>query len=127
MAHSDITQWMALLLIIAMPFMVATYRKLEALAMILTELGVGVATTPSRVALHRLFARALPTASLVAMLLLISALSSIILPPLHLFVAVLVLVLMLALALWPRVVRWHSQLQVALRETIAQQADDPKH
>lgn len=138
-AHSDITQWMALLppdwhstvfwaalLIIAMPFMVATYRKLEALAMILTELGVGVATTPSRVALHRLFARALPTASLVAMLLLISALSSIILPPLHLFVAVLVLVLMLALALWPRVVRWHSQLQVALRETIAQQADDPK-
>ena len=139
-AHTDVTQWLAVLplewrstvfwaaaLVLAMPFMVATYRKLEALAMILTELGVGVATTPSRVALHRLFARALPTASLVAMLLLISALSSIILPPLHLFMAVLVLVLLLALALWPRVVRWHSQLQVALRETIAQPADTPKN
>ncbi|MEO6697960.1 MAG: cation:proton antiporter [Paraperlucidibaca sp.] len=138
--HTDITEWLAILplewrstvfwaatLILAMPFMVATYRKLEALAMILTELGAGVATTPSRVVLHRLFARALPSASLVAMLLLISALSSIILPPLHLFVAVLVLVLLLALALWPRVVRWHSQLQVALRDTIAQQADDPHH
>ena len=137
-AHTDLTEWLAVLpqewrstvfwaatLVLAMPFMVAAYRKLEALAMILTELGAGVATTPARVTLYRLFARALPTAALVAMLLLISALSSIILPPLHLFVAVLVLVLLLALALWPRVVRWHSQLQVALRETIAQQADDP--
>jgi CPA2 family monovalent cation:H+ antiporter-2 len=137
-AHTDLTEWLAVLpqewrstvfwaatLVLAMPFMVAAYRKLEALAMILTELGAGVATTPARVTLYRLFARALPTAALVAMLLLISALSSIILPPLHLFVAVLVLVLLLALALWPRVVRWHSQLQVALRETIVQQADDP--
>lgn len=137
-AHTDLTEWLAVLpqawrstvfwaatLVLAMPFMVAAYRKLEALAMILTELGAGVATTPARVTLYRLFARALPTAALVAMLLLISALSSIILPPLHLFFAVLVLVLLLALALWPRVVRWHSQLQVALRETIAQQADDP--
>lgn len=137
-AHTDLTEWLAVLpqerrstvfwaaaLVLAMPFMVAAYRKLEALAMILTELGEGVATTPARVTLYRLFARALPTAALVAMLLLISALSSIILPPLHLFVAELVLALLLALALWPRVVRWHSQLQVALRETIAQQADDP--
>ncbi|PQA28715.1 hypothetical protein, partial [Amnimonas aquatica] len=76
------------------------------------------ATSPARHALRSLFARALPAAALVIMLLLVSALSSSILPPLHLFVAVLTLVVLLALAVWPRVVRWHSQLQIALRDAL---------
>lgn len=115
-------------LVLALPFMVAAYRKLEALGLILAELGAGIATTTAKLALHRLFAKALPTVSLIAMLLLISALSSIILPPLHLFLTTLLLTMILAIAVWPRVVRWHSQLQVALRDTIeAKQPNNINH
>jgi CPA2 family monovalent cation:H+ antiporter-2 len=38
-----------------------------------------------------------------------------------LFVAVLVLAMLLALTVWPAVVRWHSQVQIALRETLAEE------
>ena len=34
---------------------------------------------------------------------------------------VLVLALLLALTVWPAVVRWHSQVQIALRETLAEE------
>lgn len=114
-----VTAFWGMTLVVALPFMVAAYRKLEALALILVELSVGgPATSPARHALRSLFARALPAAALVVMLLLVSVLSSSILPPLHLFVAVLTLVVLLALAVWPRVVRWHSQLQIALRDAL---------
>lgn len=137
--HSDINTWLlylplawrttvfwALTLVVALPFMVATYRKLEALGLILVELSGGIAdvsTSRYNLALRRLYARALPVVSLLAMLLLISAISSIILPPLHLFVAVISLIAVLALLVWRSVVRWHSQVQIALRETLDQKAD----
>lgn len=122
------TAFWTLTLVAALPFMVAAYRKLEALAMILAELSAGgPATTPQGVHLRRLFSRALPTLSLLAMLFLISALGSVILPPFHLFVAVLALVVLLALAVWPRVVRWHSQVQIALRETFAKDKGGDVH
>lgn len=109
----------ALSLVLALPFMVAVYRKLEALGLILVELGAGgPAGSRQSLALRQLLARALPVTSLLAMLLLISALSATLLPPTHLFIVVLSLVVLLALAVWPAVVRWHSQVQIALRETL---------
>jgi len=141
--HSDLNTWLlglapewratvfwALTLIAALPFMVAAYRKLEALGLILVELSAGVAASGSSrysLALRRLYARALPVVALIAMLLLISVLGSVILPPLHLFVAVLSLVVLLALSLWPRVVRWHSQVQIALREVLEQGGGGEAH
>ncbi len=124
------TVFWALTLVAALPFMVATYRKLEALGLILVELSAGVAESGSgryTLSLRRLYARALPVLSLLAMLLLISLLSSIILPPLHLFVAVISLVVLLALLVWPSVVRWHSLVQIALRKTLDQEADGEGH
>lgn len=113
------TVFWALSLVLALPFMVAVYRKLEALGLILVELGAGgPAGSRQSLALRQLMARALPVASLLAMLLLISALSATLLPPMHLFIVVLSLVVLLALAVWPAVVRWHSQVQIALRETL---------
>ncbi len=141
--HSDINTWLldlplawrstvfwALTLVLVLPFGVAAYRKLEALGLILVELSAGVASSGSSrysLTLRRLYARALPVVSLLAMVLLISGLSSIILPPLHLFVAVISLIVLLALLVWPKVVRWHSQVQIALRETLDQQADGEGH
>lgn len=114
-----LTVFWAMTLVVALPFMVATYRKLEALAMILVEMGAGgPALTPASHRLRRLFSRALPTAAMLAMLLVVSGLSAMILPPLHLFVGLLVGIVLLAVSVWPAVVRWHSQVQIALRETL---------
>lgn len=114
------TAFWAIALVLSLPFIVATYRKLEALGLILAELSVGgVVQGAFNQSLQRLFSRALPAASLLAMLLLISALSSSILPPMHLFIVVLSLTVLLALGVWRSVVRWHSQVQIALRETLA--------
>lgn len=114
-----LTAFWGMTLVVALPFMVATYRKLEALALILVEMGAGgPALTPASVRLRRLFSRALPTAALLAMLLLVSALSAMILPPLHLFGALLIGIVLLAVSVWPAVVRWHSLVQIALRETL---------
>jgi CPA2 family monovalent cation:H+ antiporter-2 len=52
------------------------------------------------------------------MLLLVSALSASILPPIHLLISVVVLTAILAISLWGYFVRWHSRLQVTLRETL---------
>lgn len=113
------TVFWAACLLLALPFLVAAYRKLEALGLMLAEVSVkpeaaGQYTMPVR----RLIASALPVISLLAMLLLVSALSASILPPLHLLVIVVSLTVLLALALWGYFVRWHSRLQIALKETL---------
>lgn len=115
----------AVTLLVALPFLVASYRKLEALGMLLAEMSVsaevaGKYTAPVR----RLFATLLPVGSLIVMLLLVSALSSSILPPWHLLVLVLTLVIALAIALWGYFVRFHSRLQIALKETLDAPPDE---
>lgn len=117
------TAYWLISLVLSVPFMVAAYRKLEALSLILAELTVGgPAASQQSFRLRQLLARVLPVLALIAMLMLIAGLSSILLPPLHLLVAVLALALLLALTVWPAVVRWHSQVQIALRDTLA---DEP--
>ena len=73
---------------LALPFLIATYRKLKALGMLLAELGVpesraGRHTPKVRAVLAEMF----PVLSLLLMFLLISALSSSLLPPVELLVA----------------------------------------
>ncbi len=138
--HTEISLWMddlrpewrasifwAACLMLALPFLVAAYRKLEALGLILAEMSVkpeaaGQYTTRVR----GLIASTLPVISLLGMLLLVSALSASILPPFHLLVIVVTLAVLLALALWSYFVRWHSRLQIALRETL-EQSEDKTH
>ena len=112
-------------LLLALPFLVAAYRKLEALGMILAEMSVKAEAAgqyTSRV--RKIIASTLPVVSLLAMLLLISALSTSILPPFYLMVIVVTLAVLLALALWRYFVRYHSRLQIALRETLEQPPDE---
>jgi CPA2 family monovalent cation:H+ antiporter-2 len=115
-------------LIVSLPFLVAAYRKLEALGLMLAEVSVkpeaaGQYTSQVR----RVIASTLPVVSLLGMLLLVSALSASILPPIHLFVIVVSLTGILAATLWGYFVRWHSRLQIALRETLEQSPDHHEH
>jgi CPA2 family monovalent cation:H+ antiporter-2 len=124
----QITAFWALTLLVALPFLVAAYRKLEALGMLLAEMSVspekaGRLTVPVR----KLFATLLPVTSLILMMLLVSALSASILPPFHLLVLVVVLAVGLASLLWNYFVRWHSRLQIALKETLESRPDDQAH
>lgn len=124
----QITAFWALTLLVALPFLVAAYRKLEALGMLLAEMSV----SPEKagrltVLVRKLFATLLPVTSLILMMLLVSALSASILPPFHLLVLVVVLAVGLASLLWNYFVRWHSRLQIALKETLESRPDDQAH
>lgn len=138
--HTELQLWMldlapdwrasvfwAICLVLALPFLVAAYRKLQALGLMLAEVSVkpaaaGRFTAPVR----RVVATGLPVVSLITMLLLIAVLSASILPPWHLLVIVVTLATLLAAALWRFFVRWHSRLQIALRETLEDTEDKPR-
>lgn len=127
-ASWQITAFWALTLLVALPFLVAAYRKLEALGMLLAEMSVNPAKAGKyTVPVRKLFATLLPVSSLMLMLLLVSALSASILPPFHLLVLVVVLAVILASLLWNYFVRWHSRLQIALKETLESKPDDHAH
>jgi len=111
-------------LIVSLPFLVAAYRKLGALSLLLAELGVkpelaGQYTDRAR----RVVAEIIPIAALVVIMLLIAALSASILPPAELLVLVLSLAAGLVALLWRWFVKLHARLQIALRETLADERE----
>jgi CPA2 family monovalent cation:H+ antiporter-2 len=120
------TLW-TICLMLALPFLVAAYRKLQALGLLLAELGVKAnAAGRYTILLRRVLATALPVLSLAAMLLLISLFSGNILPPWQQLVGALTLATLIASTLWNFFVRWHSRLQIALRETLEEPDDKPR-
>jgi CPA2 family monovalent cation:H+ antiporter-2 len=103
-------------LVLSLPFLIAAYRKLKALAMMLAEAGVHAGRYTDGV--RRVVSEIIPAASIAAMLLLVSALSSSILPPAELLVAVLAMGALILVLLWRTLVKLHSRLQIALLETL---------
>ncbi len=103
-------------LVLSLPFLIAAYRKLKALSMMLAEVGVHAGRHTDKA--RRIVAEIIPAASTAAMLLLISALSSSILPPAELLVAVLAMGGLILVLLWRTLVKLHSRLQIALLETL---------
>ncbi len=103
-------------LVLSLAFLIAAYRKLKALAMMLAEVAVRAGRHTERV--QRIVAEVLPAVSIGAMLLLVSALSSSILPPAELLIAVLAMGALILALLWRTLVKLHSRLQIALVETL---------
>jgi CPA2 family monovalent cation:H+ antiporter-2 len=111
-------------LIISLPFLIATYRKLKALSLLLAELGVrpDVAGRYTK-GLRRSIAEVIPILSIAGILLLIGVLSVKILPPAQLLIVVFAVAAVLAALLWKPFVRLHSRLQIALFETLDEEPD----
>jgi CPA2 family monovalent cation:H+ antiporter-2 len=114
----DTAVWCSALLI-SLPFLIAAYRKLKALSMLLAELGVkrdfaGNHTEQVR----RIVAEIIPAAAIASILVLIALLSSSILPPTGLLILALVAAAALVALLWERFIKLHSRLQIALIETL---------
>lgn len=111
-------------LMVSLPFLIAAYRKLKALSLLLAELGTsGESSVNPKV--QRLISEVIPALSVVAMLLFVSALSASILPPANLLVVVICVVAGLAALLWRWFIRLHARLQVALMDTLSAQGPGP--
>ena len=106
-------------LLLSLPFLIAAYRKIKALSMLLAEMSVnperaGQYTMPVR----KMISEVIPIVSVLIILLLVSVLSASILPPTKWLWLVVLLFALLVPLLWSRFVKLHSRLQIALMETL---------
>ncbi|MBV4489175.1 cation:proton antiporter [Pseudomonas oryzicola] len=120
---SDASQQKALIwgaaLLLSLPFLIAAYRKLKALSMLLAEMGV----KPEMAGRHtqrvrRVVAEVIPLMSLLVIFLLLSALSASILPTSELLLVIAVVAAVIVALLWRWFIRVHTRMQIALLETL---------
>ncbi|MDF9754328.1 CPA2 family monovalent cation:H+ antiporter-2 [Pseudomonas sp. TE6288] len=125
---SDAGQQKALIwgaaLLLSLPFLIAAYRKLKALSMLLAEMGV----KPEMAGRHtqrvrRVIAEVIPLLSLLVIFLLLSALSASILPTSELLLIIAVVAAVVVALLWRWLIRVHTRMQVALLETLENSRD----
>ena len=125
---TDVSQQKALIwgaaLLLSLPFLIAAYRKLKALSMLLAEMGV----KPEMAGRHtqrvrRVVAEVIPLLSLLVIFLLLSALSASILPTSELLLVIAVVAAVVVSLLWRWFVRVHSRMQIALLETLENSRD----
>jgi CPA2 family monovalent cation:H+ antiporter-2 len=112
----DALAWSAALLV-SLPFLIAAYRKLKALAMLLAEMLVR-AQTRSGVHARRAMEELIPLAGVTAILGLICAISASILPPWEWLAVILLCAAGVTAVLWTWFVRLHTRLQLALFDTM---------
>jgi len=115
-------------LLLSLPFLIAAYRKLKALSMLLAEMSV----TPEMAGRHtqrvrRVIAELIPILSLLVIFLLLAALSASILPTNKLLLLIAVVTAAVAAVLWRWFIRVHTRMQVALLETLDNHKDTPEH
>jgi CPA2 family monovalent cation:H+ antiporter-2 len=115
-------------LMLSLPFLIAAYRKLKALSMLLAEMGV----KPEMAGRHtqrvrRVIAEVIPILSLLVIFLLLAALSASILPTNKLLVLIAVVAAAVAALLWRWFIRVHTRMQVALLETLDNHKESSGH
>lgn len=115
-------------LLVSLPFLIAAYRKLKALSMLLAEMSV----KPEMAGRHtqrvrRVIAELIPLLSLLVIFLLLAALSASILPTNKLLVLIAVVTAAVAAVLWRWFIRVHTRMQVALLETLDNHKDTAEH
>ncbi|MES2867952.1 MAG: cation:proton antiporter [Pseudomonadota bacterium] len=115
-------------LLLSLPFLIAAYRKLKALSMLLAEMGV----KPEMAGRHtqrvrRVIAEVIPILSLLVIFLLLAALSASILPTNELLMVIAVVAAVVAAVLWRWFIRVHTRMQVALLETLDNHKEEGGH
>jgi CPA2 family monovalent cation:H+ antiporter-2 len=113
-----------LALILSLPFLVAVYRKLKVLSLLLADISVQPASA-GRFTRHirRAMAEAVPAFAMMGIFILLVALSGRILPPTDLLIVFLTTAAVLSWLLWRWFVRVHARLQIALQETLGEESD----
>jgi CPA2 family monovalent cation:H+ antiporter-2 len=111
--------------VLSLPLLIAILRKLRAVAMALAELSVSRASAGERTdALRRLMANILLALGIFAVVLWGLAITSAILPPWPVLVALGLVVALIAVLMWRSLVRVYAKAQIRLAETLAEDAAD---
>ncbi len=112
--------WLAAM-VASLPLLIATFRKLQALGLLIAETKISPAHAGERTAAVRaLVAQVIPAAGILALGMFVLALSSTLLPSPEVLLALLALLAFITWWLWRSFIRIYSKAQVALRETFAQ-------
>jgi len=106
-------------LLLSLPFLIAAYRKLKALSMLLAEMGVKPEMAGRHTArVRRVIAEVIPLVSLLVIFLLIALLSASTLPTNEWLLLIVVVAGVVAAVLWRWFIRVHTRMQIALLETL---------
>jgi CPA2 family monovalent cation:H+ antiporter-2 len=105
--------------LVALPLLIATFRKLQALGLLISELRTPPIGAQSA-AVQAIVARLIPYAGTVLLALYVFLLSSALLPSARVVVGLAILIAFITWWLWRSFIRIYSKAQVALQETLAQ-------
>ncbi len=106
-------------LLLSLPFLIAIYRKITALSMLLAELSLKKSANKRlTLRVRRVISQLIPILSLIGILFFISILSASILPPFELILVIFCLAAILIALLLPWFIKFHSRLQISLMETM---------
>jgi CPA2 family monovalent cation:H+ antiporter-2 len=112
--------WLAAVLL-ALPLLVATYRKLQALGLLLGEMAAErLKNEPRTAGTQAIVANTVPLAGALGMALLLLVLSTALLPSWRILIVLLLVLAGVTTLLWRHFVRVYSKAQIALQETFAQ-------
>lgn len=118
-ANINAALWLAAM-VLSLPLLIATFRKLQALGLLVAETRVTEAAAGERTAAIRaIVAQVIPFAGMAVLGLIVLVLSSTVLPPLNVLVILLVVVALIAWLLWRSFIKVYSKAQIALQETLA--------
>jgi len=113
--------WLAAM-VASLPLLIATFRKLQALGLLIAETKVTPAAAGERTAATRaIVAQVVPIAGTLGLGAFVLMLSSTVLPSLNLMIILLIIVALTTWLLWRSFIKIYSRAQIALEETFAQQ------
>jgi CPA2 family monovalent cation:H+ antiporter-2 len=108
-------------MVLSLPMLIATYRKLQALGMLLGEMAAQSVGIESRSpAIKAVIAATVSFAGIVGIALFLMLLSSAVLPSAKALFLLLIVVSGVAFLLWRSFIRVHAMAQIALEETLSQ-------
>jgi CPA2 family monovalent cation:H+ antiporter-2 len=111
--------WFAAVLC-SLPLLIASFRKMQAMAMVISEITVSRAAAGERTAgIRALIVQILAVASLIGLGLLVLVLSSTLLPPANVLLVLVLIVAGITWLLWRSFVKVYAKAQIALVETFA--------
>ncbi|MBA4147909.1 MAG: cation:proton antiporter [Verrucomicrobia bacterium] len=107
--------------IFSLPMFIATFRKLQALGMLVADAKVTVAAAGERTkAIRSIVSQTVPVVGSIGLGIYVLLLSSALLPPMKVFVVLLFLVVLIGGLLWRSFIKVYSKAQIALHETLSQ-------
>jgi CPA2 family monovalent cation:H+ antiporter-2 len=118
----------AMAMVLSMPFLIAAYRKLRALSLLLVQAGVKPAVAGRYTeALQSVMAQVIPVVFLGLVLFLLAALSASILPTREMLIVVGAALVIFAALFWRWLIRIHARMQIALVETLDSPSTPAEH